>query len=65
MTFQIARRAFSTYTTIEIVDGYVAAHLRAMSLQAANRDGEYMVFAADETPGQRPTQVSQSPMDWL
>lgn len=65
MTYQIARRAFSTYTTVETVEGYVDAQLRAMILQAANRDGEYMVFSADETPGQRFTPAVQSPMDWL
>lgn len=65
MTFQIARRAFSTYTTVEVVEGFVAATLRSMELQAANRDGEYMVFSADETPGQRFAPAVQSPMDWL
>lgn len=63
--FQIARRAFSAYTTVETVEGFVAAQLRAMALQAANADGEYMVFPASETPGQRFSPVSQSPMDWL
>ena len=65
MTFQIARRAFSNYTTVEMVEGYVAAHLRSMELQAANADGEYMVFRADEAPGQRFSPASQSPLDWL
>jgi hypothetical protein len=65
MTYQIARRAFSAYSTVETVEGYVAAQLRAMSLQAANRDGEYMVFPANETPDCYPSQSSQSPMDWL
>jgi hypothetical protein len=64
-TFQIARRAFGAYTTAETVDGYVAAQLRAMALQAANADGEYMVFPANETPGQRFTPATQSPLDWL
>lgn len=65
MTFQIARRAFSAYTVVEMIEGYVAAQLRSMELQAANADGEYMVFPANETPGQRFSPVSQSPMDWL
>ncbi len=65
MTFQIARRAFSNYTTVETVEGFVAANLRSMELQAANRDGEYMVFPANEAPGQRPAPYGQSGLDWL
>jgi hypothetical protein len=47
-TYRIVRRAFSTYTDIELVEGWVNAELRAMSLKATNRDGDYLVRGIDE-----------------
>jgi hypothetical protein len=65
MTYQITRRAYSEYTPVETFTGtYIAATLRSMELQFANKDGEYLVRemgAPDWTGGQS----SQSPMDWL
>jgi hypothetical protein len=63
--FQIARRAFGSYTTVEMVEGYQAASLRAMALEFENADGEYFVYGADEAPGQRASGISQSSLDWL
>lgn len=65
-TFKIARRAYSNHTVVELFSGsWVDATLRAMDLEHQNKDGEYMVWGADETPGWRPGSSYQSPMDWL
>ena len=63
--FQIARRAYGEYAVVETVSGYQAASLRAMALEAERGDGEYFVYGADETPGQRTGAAYQSPLDWL
>lgn len=56
MTYQIARRAFGKYTTIETgISGWVAAEMRASELRAEKQDGEYFTFRDDETPGSRST----------
>ena len=63
--FQIARRAYGDYTVVEMVNGYLAASLRAMALEYERSDGEYFVFDADETPGWREGSSYQSGLDWL
>lgn len=56
MTYQIARRAYGKYETIETgIESWVAAEVRAMALQAEKNDGEYFTFRDDETPCSRPS----------
>lgn len=56
MTYQIARRAFGQYATVETgISGWVAAEMRASKLQAEKQDGEYFTFRDDETPASRPS----------
>jgi hypothetical protein len=64
-TYQITRRAYSEYTPVETFTGtYIAATLRSMDLQFANKDGEYLVREIG-APNWTPGQSYQSPMDWL
>ena len=64
--YQIVRRAYGSYTVVEMFEGNLSqAILRSMDLQAERQDGEYMEFAADETPCQRPAPYGQSGLDWL
>lgn len=56
MTYQIARRAYGKYETVETgIDGWVVAEVRAMALQSEKQDGEYFTFRDDETPCSRPS----------
>jgi len=41
--YRIVRRAYSEFTEIEVVAGWLPAQLRAMELQAERRDGEYLI----------------------
>lgn len=43
MDYRIVRRAYGQFTEIEIVTGWQSAMLRSMELEAANRDGEYLL----------------------
>lgn len=40
--YRIVRRAFGEFTEIEVVEGWLAAQLRAMELEANRKDGEYL-----------------------
>jgi hypothetical protein len=65
MTYQITRRAYSEYTPVETFTGTrIAATLRAMEIQFANQDGEYLVREIGQ-PNWTGGQSYQSPMDWL
>lgn len=46
-TYNIVRRAYSQRAIVEVVDGFVAANLRAMALQAERQDGEYSAVAVE------------------
>lgn len=64
--YQIARRAFGSYTVVETMEGtLVAASLRAMALQAERQDGEYFEYPEGVTPGQSAAPYGQSGLDWL
>lgn len=41
--YRIVRRAYSQFTEIEIVEGWLPAQLRAMEIQAERHDGEYLI----------------------
>jgi secreted trypsin-like serine protease len=63
-TYRIVKRAFSVYTDIKTVDGWLNAMTESMAMQFANQDGEYMVKQIDE-PNWVGGPAYQSPMDWL
>lgn len=68
MTYRILRRAWGKYTEVESgIDGWTAATLRAMDLDAKNHDGEYIVRSDGEPDDGYPKENNgyQSPMDWL
>lgn len=48
MMYRIVCRAFGKFTEIETAETWLNAELRAMELQAANNDGEYMTRMAGE-----------------
>lgn len=64
-TYEIRRRAFGQYATVETFSGsYLGAIGRAMDLEYANRDGEYLV----RKPGEAnwiPGACEQSGFDYL
>jgi hypothetical protein len=65
-SYRIVRRAFSTYTDIESVEGtYCDATLRAMALEFLNADGEYLVRAPGEPDQRLGGSAVQSGFDFL
>jgi hypothetical protein len=64
-TYEIRRRAFGQYETVETVTGsHLDATARAMDLEFANRDGEYLVRKPGEANWQ-PGACVQSGLDYL
>lgn len=63
-TYRIVKRAFSEYTEIETVDGWLKAMERADYLQYTNNDGEYFVRSMEE-PNQITSPYVQSGLDFL
>lgn len=58
--YRIVRRAFSQFTEIEVVAGWLPAQLRAMELQAERHDGEYLIRDIGEADYRAP--VTQCPV---
>ena len=58
--YRIVRRAFSKFTEVEVVAGWLAAQLRAMDLQAERNDGEYLIRDIGEEYHRAP--VTQCPV---
>lgn len=64
MVYQIVKRAFSNYETVETVTGWLNAMQRADQLQFTNNDGEYFVKKVGETD-KSPAPYTQSGFDYL
>lgn len=59
MTWQIVRRAYGQYTVIETnIESWLDAETKAMKMQFENKDGEYLTFSEEETPGQRKSEYN-------
>ncbi len=65
-TYRIVKRAFSEYTEIETVEGWVNAMERASILEFTHNDGEYLVLSMDEPNKTESTDpYFQSGLDYL